>query len=81
MSKARNLGRVSAKGGFNLFWGVERILNVARMVHGGVESVKRVVVDEALKMADEDVEVNRRLGKNGVTLIDNGDTVLTHCKW
>jgi methylthioribose-1-phosphate isomerase len=30
-------------------------------------------------MADEDVEVNRKMGKHGAELIEDGDVVLTHC--
>ena len=30
-------------------------------------------------MADEDVEVNRLIGKHGSALIADGDTILTHC--
>jgi methylthioribose-1-phosphate isomerase len=30
-------------------------------------------------MADEDVETNRRIGEAGAKLIQDGDTVLTHC--
>jgi methylthioribose-1-phosphate isomerase len=29
--------------------------------------------------ADRDVEVNRQLGEHGATLLDDGDTVMTHC--
>ncbi|NIM45682.1 MAG: S-methyl-5-thioribose-1-phosphate isomerase, partial [Nitrososphaeria archaeon] len=30
-------------------------------------------------MADEDVEVNRKIGMHGSKLISDGDAVLTHC--
>jgi methylthioribose-1-phosphate isomerase len=63
----------------NLFWAADRILKKARETMGGVEDTKEVVVEEAQRMADEDVAVNRRIGKHGSTLIEDGDTVLTHC--
>jgi len=62
----------------NLFWAVERVLNRARRT-GGVETLRSAVVDEAQRMADEDVEVNRRIGMHGAKLIADGDVVLTHC--
>jgi len=37
------------------------------------------VAAEVKAMADEDVEVNRRLGKAGADLIRDGDTILTQC--
>jgi methylthioribose-1-phosphate isomerase len=37
------------------------------------------VITEAQAMADEDVETNRKMGKHGAALIEDGDVVLTHC--
>jgi methylthioribose-1-phosphate isomerase len=63
----------------NLFWGVDRVLNKARSFLGSVEELKAVVVEEAQKIADEDAAQNRAIGKNGSVLINDGDTILTHC--
>ena len=63
----------------NLFWGVDRVLNKAKSVSGAVEEIKAAVIDESKKIADEDVVQNRAIGKNGSVLIDDGDTILTHC--
>jgi methylthioribose-1-phosphate isomerase len=63
----------------NLFWGVDRVLNKAKNVSGTVEEIKALVIEEAQKIADEDVAQNRAIGKNGSVLIDDGDTILTHC--
>ena len=63
----------------NLFWAVDRIMNKARNTRGTLEDLKDAVVSEAIAMADEDVETNRRIGKHGAKLLSNGDTVLTHC--
>jgi len=63
----------------NLFWAVDRILERAEETLGNATDVAEAVVDEAQKMADEDVEVNRKMGEHGARLIKNGDVVLTHC--
>ena len=63
----------------NLFWGADRVLNKARAFSGNVEELKAVVIEEAQKIADEDAEQNRAIGKNGSVLIEDGDTILTHC--
>ena len=63
----------------NLFWAVNRILERAEETLGNATDVAEAVVDEAQKMADEDVEVNRKLGEHGARLIKNGEVVLTHC--
>ena len=66
--------------GVNLFWAVDRILGKVRGSSGAsVEELKALVVSEAQLIADEDVEVNRKIGEYGSRLIADGDTVLTHC--
>ena len=56
----------------NLFWAVDRVLRAANSDSGSA-------LKEAIKMYDEDVETNRAIGKYGSVVIDDGDTVLTHC--
>jgi len=63
----------------NLFWAIDRIVEKAREASGDAKAVAKVVVDEAQRMADEDVETNRKIGEHGSKLIDDGDVVLTHC--
>jgi methylthioribose-1-phosphate isomerase len=38
-----------------------------------------VVLTEAQKIADEDVEVNQRMAEYGATLIEDGNTIIHHC--
>jgi methylthioribose-1-phosphate isomerase len=63
----------------NLFWAIDRVMKKAQKTPGSKDALAEAVVAEAQKMADEDVETNRRMGKNGATLIEDGDVVLTHC--
>jgi methylthioribose-1-phosphate isomerase len=65
--------------GVNLFWAVDRILNKARVFQGSAKELAALVVEEANKIAEEDVVANRSMGRHGATLIKDGDTVLTHC--
>ncbi|WP_296887432.1 S-methyl-5-thioribose-1-phosphate isomerase [uncultured Methanobrevibacter sp.] len=51
----------------NLFWAVDRVLNSDNPL------------EEALKMYQEDIDTNMAIGKYGSEIIDDGDTVLTHC--
>ena len=63
----------------NLFWAIDRILAITTGDHRTPQSLKESVLHEAQKIADEDVEINRNIGKNGSGLIDDGDVILTHC--
>lgn len=55
----------------NLFWAVDRILKAKSR---GISAL-----DEALLMFEEDIQTNQAIGKYGAQVIDEGDTVLTHC--
>jgi methylthioribose-1-phosphate isomerase len=63
----------------NLFWAIDRVLRVAREAPGGTSEIATRVVAEAQKMAEEDIEANRRIGEYGAELISDGDRILTHC--
>ena len=62
----------------NLGWGLEKIMNVAK-TGNSVEEIKDLVIREAKKMAEQDIEINKAMGKNGSKLFDNNDTIMTHC--
>ncbi|GAB4329620.1 MAG: S-methyl-5-thioribose-1-phosphate isomerase [Promethearchaeota archaeon] len=66
----------------NLFWAVDRVTRVANEAAAqgkNAGEVAEALVEEAKRMAHEDVETNRRIGEHGADLIEDGDTVLTHC--
>jgi len=63
----------------NLFWAIDRIMKKVHEINGSREALAKAVVAEAKSMANEDVETNRKIGKYGSVLIEDGDTVLTHC--
>jgi methylthioribose-1-phosphate isomerase len=63
----------------NLFWGADRVLNKAHAFSGDAEELKSAVIAEAQKIADEDAEQNHAIGRIGSVLLEDGDTVLTHC--
>jgi methylthioribose-1-phosphate isomerase len=63
----------------NLFWAVKRILHKAQAIQGDVRVVANAVVEEAVKMADEDVETNRKIGVHGAKVVRDGSVILTHC--
>jgi len=62
----------------NLVWGLEKIMNVANS-GDSVEQIKELVISKAKKMADDDIEINKTMGKNGSVLFDDNDTIMTHC--
>ncbi len=64
----------------NLFWAIDRVMRAARNAMGkGIDAIIRSVTEEALSILREDLEMNKRIGKYGARLIDDGDVILTHC--
>ena len=62
----------------NLGWGLEKIMSIAK-TGDNVEQIRELVISTAKQMADEDIEINKTMGKNGSPLFDNNDTIMTHC--
>jgi methylthioribose-1-phosphate isomerase len=62
----------------NLFWALQRVMEKGKRART-LEEAKKAVLNEALKMAQEDIETNRKIGANGLKLFQDGDMVLTHC--
>jgi methylthioribose-1-phosphate isomerase len=63
----------------NLAWALERVMRTASSVKGSIDDVRQAVLEEAQRIADEDVEINKRMAEHGATLIEDGDTVIHHC--
>ena len=64
----------------NLAWAVDRMLRQARGAQiADVGKMRNLLTAEAQRIADEDVETNRRMGAYGAELIKDGDRILTHC--
>ncbi len=64
----------------NLAWALDRLLRAAQAeALKSADDVRAALLAEAQKLADEDVELNRRMGFNGAALVEDSDTILHHC--
>ena len=72
--------RASRPTAVNLFWAIERMLRRADDdALTAPDDVRQALVQEAQDIADQDVEINQRMGQHGAALIQNGDNILHHC--
>lgn len=62
----------------NLSYGVARAARAAERGTTWAERA-RLALEEANRLADEDVAANKQLGAYGSALLEDGDVVLTHC--
>ena len=67
LDKAADEIKAARPTAINLFWAVDRVLN-------SDDPLK-----EALTMYKEDIDTNLAIGRHGAKIIEDGDTILTHC--
>jgi methylthioribose-1-phosphate isomerase len=64
----------------NLAWALTRIMRFAESNTGlCADDLRAAILAEAQRIADEDVEINKRMAEHGATLINDGDTIIHHC--
>ncbi|MBQ7196475.1 MAG: S-methyl-5-thioribose-1-phosphate isomerase [Synergistaceae bacterium] len=64
----------------NLSWALNRMEKIAldnREIE--ISEIKTLLKNEAIKIKDEDTQMCRKIGELGLTLIKDGDGILTHC--
>ncbi len=62
----------------NLFWALERMKKVLDQTNDVLEA-RQLLRSEALSIMDEDLRANIAIGEHGLEIINDGDTIMTHC--
>lgn len=64
----------------NLAWAVDKLMEMASSTEfNNPDDLREALLNEAQRIADEDVDINRRMGAYGAALVKDGDTILHHC--
>jgi len=64
----------------NIRWAVERIKTfLKKRKDEPIDKLKALIIEESKQILEEDIEVNKAIGKWGAGFIKDGDTILTHC--
>jgi methylthioribose-1-phosphate isomerase len=64
----------------NLSWSVNRVLvKISEYSGDSIQRLREVIWNEAQTILDEDKKLCEAIGKYGAELLEDGDTVLTHC--
>ncbi len=80
LEEAAQVLRQSRPTAVNLFWAIDRMLRTATdETLDSADDVRAALIREAQKLADEDVEINKRMAEYGAALVKDGDAILTHC--
>ena len=78
LEKAQKILFMTRPTAVNLVWGLEQIMKVAKE-NDSVDEIKESIIDKAKQMADDDIKINKEMGKHGSQLFENNDSVMTHC--
>lgn len=64
----------------NLFWALARMRQTLKQnAFKPREELVECLLNEAVAIHKEDIDANRRISEFGLSLLNDGDTVLTHC--
>ena len=70
----------------NLSWATRRLLSLAEQIaadtspgQDNTDDLRDALLAEAEALADEDIEINRRMGFNGAAVVPDGSNLLHHC--
>jgi methylthioribose-1-phosphate isomerase len=79
LKKAAQILEAARPTAVNLPWALKRMLKIADQYYDNVHDLRSALLTEAHVMADEDVEVNKKISTYGAELIEDGDTIIHHC--
>ncbi|MGB2964682.1 MAG: S-methyl-5-thioribose-1-phosphate isomerase [Anaerolineales bacterium] len=81
LQEAAQVLRESRPTAVNLFWAVERMLKIPedQSTFSSVADLKDLMLQEAKKIADEDVKINKAIAKNAQPLIPDEAVIFHHC--
>lgn len=64
----------------NLFWAIGRMRKKLESLEGQpVSAIKQILISESQAILEEDITLCKTMGRHGAGLIQDGQTILTHC--
>ncbi len=79
LAQADQVLRASRPTAVNLFWALDRMRRIWEGFQGSPEALARRLVEEAERIAEEDVLANKAIGQNALPLIPDEARILHHC--
>ncbi len=80
LADARDYLKSARPTAVNLMWALDRMYEKALSSSGkSIDEIVEILKIEALKIREEDIEVCRKLGENGLSVLKKGQGILTHC--
>lgn len=63
----------------NLMWAVDKQMKLAKEFDGDIQNITNALIKNAIKLENEDIEINKEIGDYGAQVVPKGAHILTHC--
>lgn len=63
----------------NLMWACEKQIEIIKNSNSDIEGIIEELKVNAIKLENEDIEINKKIGEYGAEVVPKGATILTHC--
>ncbi len=63
----------------NLMWAVDKQMKLAKEIQGSTKEITQALIENGIKLENEDIEINKKMGDFGAEVVPKGAGILTHC--
>lgn len=63
----------------NLRWAVDKQLELVSQSKSDIDGLVKELIKNGIKLENEDIEINKKMGDFGAEVVPKGATILTHC--
>ena len=64
----------------NLHWAIQKQLEILKENENkNIDEIIEKLIQNAIKLENEDIEINKKMGEHGSKIVPKGATILTHC--
>ena len=63
----------------NLMWAVAKQKEIIKNSKADIDGIIEELKQNAIKLENEDIQINKKIGDYGATVVPKGATILTHC--
>ena len=79
LQKKADMLKSSRPTAVNLMWGIDKQMNHARSISGSINDIVNALKENGIKLENEDIEINKKMGDFGAEVVPKGAAILTHC--
>ena len=62
----------------NLMWAIDKQVKLAKETQGSIDDITNALIENGIKLENEDIEINKKMGDYGAQIVPKGATILTH---